>query len=190
MALTATQTPLARLNEILFMLGYVTQHLPIDPKTPFEQVLVALDEDLPDDAEAHYVMQLFFTEDVMRASGLGDENVGNAATLQFMIELPVDCSTLSPERQLETFSALNLFTQIMPLGNLGINNEKKVYFRFGMVGDDQNMNATRIAELIGMFSFFLTQFGSLLQSFVTSDKNVATLMEETGFHKAFAEMKS
>lgn len=186
MAFTTTQSPLARLNEILSMLNYVSQHLPIDPKTPFEQVLVALDENLAEDAEAHYVMQLFFTEDVMRATGLTDENLDNSATLQFMIELPVDCSHLSPERQLETFAALNLFTQSMPLGNLGLNNDKRVYFRYGMVGDDQNMNATRVAELIGMFGFFLTHFGSLLQNFITSDKTAIELMEETGFYKAFA----
>ncbi|MEZ0374194.1 MAG: hypothetical protein ACAI44_34200 [Candidatus Sericytochromatia bacterium] len=188
MAFTSTQSPLARLQEVLFMLDYVSQHLPVGSETPFEQVLVALDQDLPENAEAQYVMQLFFAEDVMRASGLPEmqEGLDHTATLQFMLEFPVDCSRLTPERQLATFSALNLFTQVMPLGNLGINQDKKIFFRYGMMGESQNMNASLVAELIGMFGFFLSQFGPLLQNFVTSDKSVEALMEETGFHKAFA----
>ena len=102
-----------------------------------------------------------------------------------LVELPVDCTTLSAERQLETFKALNLLTQLMPLGNLGLNSQHKVYFRYGLAADLQTLSATQVAELVGMFGFSLTQFGPLLADFVDSNKDVLTLMQETGFHKAF-----
>lgn len=190
MAFTSTQTPLARLQEILAMLDFVSQLLPVGTETPFEQVLVALDQDTPDDQPSEYVMQIFFAEDVMRASGLTEVEAASSSTLQFMLELPVDCSGLSAERLLETYSALNLFTQIMPLGNLGLNADKQIYFRYGHVGESQNMNASLISELITMFGYFLTQFGPLLGDFVGSQQSVEALMQETGFHKAFAGFKA
>lgn len=183
--LTSTETPLARLQSILALLDYTCQHLPVDAATPFEQVLVVLDPDLEAEAAAHYVLQLFFAEDVMRASGMAELEQDQSATLQFMLELPVDCSQLSDARLLESFAALNLFTQLLPMGNLGLNAEKKVYFRYAAVAESQNMNAGLIADLIGMFRFFLTHFGPLLADFVNSEQSVSELMAQTGFHKAF-----
>ncbi len=192
MSLTSTQTPLARLNDILTMLDYGTQLLPVSKENGFEQLLVALDREVPADGEARYVMQLFFAEDVMRASGIPEMQEGseNSATLQFMLELPVACANLNPARLLETYEALNLFTQTMPLGNLGLNQDRNVYFRYAHTAEDKNMNASRIAELIGMFGFFLTQFGPLLNDFVTNNQDVMTLMQEAGFHNVMADLKS
>lgn len=185
MNFTPTQTPLNRLETVLSMLDYPCQLLSIDDGNPFEQIIVALDEQLEADQEARYVMQIFFAEDAMRASGLAIESEDPTATLQFMIELPVDCQGLSDARLLQTYEALNTLTQLMPIGNLGLNNTKKVYYRYALMGDSQNMNATLIADLIGMFGFFLNQFGPLLTEFVASDKDVETLMQETGLNKAF-----
>lgn len=185
MNFTTTQTPLHRLQTVLTMLDYSCQLLPIHTDNPFEQILIALDEQIAADAEAQYVMQIFFAEDAMRATGLAIDADDTTATLQFMLELPVDCQGLPDARLLQTYAALNTLTQIMPIGHLGLNADKKIYYRYALVGDSQNMNASLIADLIGMFSFFLNQFGPLLADFVTNDKDVETLMAETGLQKVF-----
>ena len=190
MNFTPTQTPLDRLQTVLSMLDYPCQLLPAEGEKSFEQVILALDEQIEPDTPAQYVMQIYFAEDAMRATGLGIEAEDRTATLQFMLELPIDCSGLSDARQLQTFAALNTLTQIMPAGNLGINSAKKIYFRYAHMGDSQNMNASLIADLVGMFGYFLTQFGPLLADFVTSDKDVETLMAETGLYKAFENVST
>lgn len=178
---TTPATPLGRLSDILPHLGYANE---LSPKgqdgAHFDTLLVILDE--TEASETYqYVAQLFFTEDILKTEEIPDiqDELENSACLQFLIDLPVDFSGLGTHRMLDAMRLVNYFSQLVPVGAFGVNQENKVYFNYALMAEDQNLSSILIAEILGMLGFFINRLSPMLQDCVTTETPLAELIKQT-----------
>lgn len=138
----------------------------------FDSLLIILDdEDSPaeeneEGQEIAYALQAFFVEDMMRAEDpeMPDDETPDFATLQFMMELPVDWSELSPERQLEGYRLLSACSQKMPLGYFSCD-EGELFYTCSILAEDQRVPSKVLVSAVDMMSFFLVRMSPVFESF-------------------------
>ena len=190
------QTPLNRLFEFLLYLGFSAENLPAGPDLNFENVLVVLDEEPLEESpeldpeqqseqkEARYVAQLFFTEDVLQGPELPDikDELERAATLQFLVNMPLQLTSLNPERLLEAHELLMICSQIIPVGYFGINHEKQVYLSYALKAQSQDIPVPLIVEILEQMSFFIHRLLPWVEALNNSEtplKELITSMEKS-----------
>lgn len=191
----STKTPMQKLFETLDKSGYPSLYAEPDEDMPIEQIFVALDqdekapakEDEDDEAAYRYVLQFYFMEDALEAEPeLEVEGLEHSTTLQILMDIPVSFEGLSAERALEGWKLLNIFTQILPVGNFGLSNDKMVFFRYGMMAKDKaSHNPSVIIDLIDMLDLYLPVMIESLEALATTDQDIKDILAETGLNTFF-----
>lgn len=152
----------------------------------FDSLLIILDdeenqEQEETDAESQeiaYALQAFFVEDMMRAEDpeMPDDETPDFATLQFMMELPVDWSELSPERQLEGYRLLSACSQKMPLGYFSCD-EGELFYTCSILAEDQRVPSKVLVSAVDMMSFFLVRMSPVFASFADDKLSLEQALE-------------
>ncbi|MGV3525613.1 MAG: hypothetical protein ACO1RX_15420 [Candidatus Sericytochromatia bacterium] len=150
----------------------------------FDSLLIILDdeehsaEDSKEGQEIAYALQAFFVEDMMRAEDpeMPDDETPDFATLQFMMELPVDWSELSPERQLEGYRLLSACSQKMPLGYFSCD-EGELFFTCSILAEDQRVPSKVLVSAVDMMSFFLVRMSPVFESFADDKLSLEQALE-------------
>lgn len=144
-------SPLAQIQKPLTLVGFETCLLPKGAESPFEQLLVSLDQDLADDEEAQLVLQLFFTRDA--AQDTDTEALQTAlSVLQFFVALP---ETLPEAHLIEAWRLCAFFTQLMPMGAFQITPSNRVYYRYCHLTNEKALPPERVVEILELISLFV-----------------------------------
>jgi hypothetical protein len=148
---SAKQSPLERIQQPLTLVGFETCLLPKGPESPFEQLLVALDQDLEEDEEAQLVLQLFFTRDA--AKDAETEPLQSAlSVLQFFVALP---EALPEAHLLEAWRLCAFFTQLMPMGAFQITPHNRPYYRYCHLNPGPALKPETVVEILELISLFV-----------------------------------
>lgn len=152
------QSPLERIQQPLTLVGFETCLLPKGPESPFEQLLVALDQDLADEEEAKLVLQLFYTRDAAKDSET--ESLQSAlSVLQFFVALP----EAVPEALLiEAWRLCAFFTQLMPMGAFQITPHNRPYYRYCHLNPGPALKPETVVEILELISLFVNTLVSQL----------------------------
>lgn len=144
-------SPLERIQQPLTLVGFETCLLPKGPESPFEQLLVALDQDLADDEEAQLVLQLFYTRDAAQDSET--EPLQSAlSVLQFFVALP---GTIAEEQLIEAWRLCAFFTQLMPMGAFQITPQNRPYYRYCHLNPGPALKPETLVEIVELISLFV-----------------------------------
>ena len=165
------ETPLEKLQVLLHYLGYETNRQVITPEIHYEALLVALDKKSSEEEAPRFVCAIYFLEDVLRNPEIEQlqEELRNTATLQLITHLPLHLDTADPELALKAHQFIQRCNSTLPVGSFGISPEGQFYFRYALKGDDQNLSAPVVIDILSMMHFFLEKttplFERLLQEY-------------------------
>lgn len=153
-----------KLEEQGFDASYIPAHS--EEELAFDSLLVVLD-DKPSEDEMLYGLQAFFVEDMMRAEDpdLPEEENPDFATLQFLLELPVDWSDLAGERLTEAYRLLSACSQKMPLGYFSLEGGE-LFYTYSLLAEDQRIPSKVLISAVDMMSFFINRMTPVFEAFV------------------------
>ncbi len=175
--------PLERLTQFLQSLGYEVGFLEPSDEQAFGRVIVALDEERSKD-EYEDVVQIYFMEDILQAALPAGEQAEGPSNLQFIMELPVQLGGLAAEQKSEAYQLIFILNKLLPLGSLGLQNEQEgLYFKYSLLGKDQNHQADLIGDILDMMAFYLPEFKALIQELIAG-KSLQTVLAHSGLMKA------
>lgn len=175
--------PLQILKQKLESNGFSASYLPAgsEADVAFDSLLIALDEEseeTPLDAEAQYILQAFFVEDMMKAEApdLPAEETPDFSMLQMMVELPVNWQELSTERQLEGLQLLNICSQKIPFGHFSQEGESLVY-TYSFLADSQRIDGDLFLSALDMLSFFINRMPPVLSAFAAENLSLSQAID-------------
>jgi hypothetical protein len=151
-------SPLARIQQPLTLVGFETCLLVKGSDSPFEQLLVALDQELLDDEEAQLILQLFYTREAIQESTSQSLEVGLSA-LQFFVALP---EIVNAEKLVEAWRLCAFFTQLMPMGTFQISPSNRVYYRYCHLTSGTSMKPELAVEILELISLFVNTLNAYL----------------------------
>lgn len=158
---------LSRVAEILDKAGFPVHLREATEEIPFDQLLVALDED--ESEQIHYPLQLFYQEDILELSEPQSSAVRGeleeSATLCFLLELE---RTLPATEQLgDLYRLLNLWNGLMPYGTFLIQEAapQSILFRYALP-HDEGLNLLLVAEILEMLGFYFNRLLPLLDQWL------------------------
>lgn len=185
----SVETPLARLKSLLNAVHLPAYLMARSPEIPFEQLLVSLDPADPTaetQIDSTYVMQLFFTEDILRSAPPLDPDAGvpaahqiDSTTLQFYMDLPM---ALNPERILDTYRLLAALSKILPYGALYVNeagDTPGIFFSYALAAESPNISALLIIEILETLQFFLSLFAPRIEGFQFGSQDLMQTLQAT-----------
>lgn len=185
------ESPLSRLKSLLDAVHLPAYLMAASPEIPFEQLLVSLapasEEAGSADSESHYVMQLRFAEDILRAARPLDPQAAEApeahaidsSTLQFFMELPMD---LHPERLLETYRLLDAYSKLLPYGALHLTESGEapgLFFNYNLAASSQDISALLIIDILESLQFFLGLFVPRIESLQREGGELSAILAAT-----------
>lgn len=184
---TAPHTPLSRLEMLLRYLDFDVHFLPKGEESPFEALLVALDEtqtqpETPATPESEhdyaYVAQIFFNEDLLQSEQLPEiqRELEQAVTLQFLIHTSLDASALSPERLLELYRFLTTCNRVLPLGHFDLDPDQQLFLHYGLRAENRDLPATLVVDTLENFAFFVNRMAPLVQELIATERPLAELV--------------
>lgn len=158
-----------KLEEQDFDANYIPAHAEED--LAFDSLLIVLDEE-PSEEDMRYGLQAFFVEDMMRAEDphLPDEENPDFATLQFLLELPVDWSELQGERLIEAYRLLSACSQKMPIGYFSLESGE-LFYTYSLLSEEQRIPSKVLISAVDMISFFINRMTPVFEAF--SDQNLS-----------------
>lgn len=180
--------PLERLTHFLQALTYEVGYLEPSAEQPYGRVIVALDEDRSK-AEYEDVVQIFFMEDVLQAANQqateqSDEAAEDPSNLQIVMDMPLQLQGLPNAQKSEAYRLIFILNKLLPLGSLGLQHENEaLYFKYSLLGKDQNHAADLIGDILDMMAFYLPEFKVLIQQ-ALSGKPLQEILAESGLMKA------
>ncbi|MGV3524281.1 MAG: YbjN domain-containing protein [Candidatus Sericytochromatia bacterium] len=176
-----SETALARLHSVLTQLGLPTLLMPPSEESPFEQVLVAIDETPPPEGEPHrYVFQLFFAGEVLASqraeAGVPEPDEAETAILQALINLPIHAE---PEQVLPLYRLLSVFNRILPVGAFELNEDDQVYLRYGLLAERQaDITLPQVVDMLEMLGFFVLRFAPAMAELVYGGASLETVLAQ------------
>lgn len=174
-----TLRSLSRLAEILDQAGFPVYKMEATEEIPFEQLLVALDEDEQD--AVSYPMRLFYQEDILLLSEPEDSTIGaeleESATLFFLLEWQ---RNLPQDKFLDLYRLLNLWNGILPVGHFIVQeaSPQAILFRHALL-HDEGYQALLIADLLEMMGFYLNRLLPLLDEWLSTDMPLEEIMQRS-----------
>lgn len=138
------------------------------PQIPFEQLAIALPND-----QAGRERRLWMTP----LPGLEDELGEGVSLWQFWVELPFKSVAA---HQADLNRLILTLNNLIHLGAFGVlEPDRAILFRYvWMLGPDQNKNSQGVVDVVLLTSYYLDQFGSLLEPVANGQKTVdQTLLE-------------
>lgn len=149
----------------------------------FDSLLILLDEateteeDDTDDDTA-FAVQAFFVEDMMKADDpdMPADEIPNFATLQLMMDLPVDWSNLTSDREAEALKLLNACSQKIPIGHFNLD-EDVVYFTYALLAESQRIPGKVLFAALDLLGFFIPPMCAVLEEFVEEDLSLEDAIE-------------
>lgn len=146
----------------------------------FDSLLIVLDEATEEETEEEtlYAVQAFFVEDMMKADDpdIPASEVPDFATLQLMMDLPVDWTNLSSDRLEDALKLLNACSQKIPIGHFNLD-EDVVYFTYALLADSQRIPGKVIFAALDLLGFFIPPMCSVLEEFVEEDITLEAALE-------------
>jgi len=177
-ASSAKHPPLQILEQKLAANGYQTNFIPKgdDEDILFDNLLIILDEE--ESEEPAFLMQAFFVEDMMKAHDpeLPAEETPNFATLQFILELPVEWPEMKIERSAEALLLLNACSQRIPIGHFTLDEHSLVY-TYSLLADSQRLESKVILAALDLMSFFIPPMTTLFDDFMTQNLSFDSALE-------------
>ena len=164
-----------KLEEQGFEASYIPAHSEED--LAFDSLLIVLDE-LPSEEEMRYGLQAFFVEDMMRAEDpeLPDEENPDFATLQFLLELPVDWSELKGERLTEAYRLLSACSQKMPIGYFSLEGGE-LFYTYSLLAEDQRIPSKVLISAVDMMGFFVNRMTPVFEAFTAENLSLDVALE-------------
>lgn len=143
----------------------------------FDSLLILLDDETSDQ-ELQYGLQAFFVEDMMQAENpdLPEDEKPDFATLQFLLELPVDWSKLQNERLIDSYRLLASCSQKMPLGYFS-QESGEVFYTYSLIAEDQRLSTKVLSSAIDMMNFFIQRMTPVFQEFATDNLSLEAALE-------------
>lgn len=140
-----------------------------DEEIGFDSLLVVLDDE-PDEEEMQFGLQAFFVEDMMRAEDpdLPDDENPDFSTLQFLLELPVDWSSLQGERLTEAYRLLATCSQKMPIGYFSLEGGE-LFYTYSLLAEDQRISSKVLISAVDMMSFFINRMTPVFEAFTADN---------------------
>lgn len=181
-----TESPVSQTHSPLMTLRLILQQLQIDSllveiseDSPFEQLLVAMDEEVPPDQEPQYALQLFFANDVLAATSSAPMPIADDITLilQFMLSTPY---TVPAERLLETYQLLSSFNRLLPVAAFDISQESQVYLRYGLLAESKaDIDWAQVVETIELLGFFINRLVPQIAQLVEGKQSLSDVLLST-----------
>lgn len=173
------ETPLERLRNLLIYLGINADMIPKSEELHFETLLVALDENPDEQDEFQYIAQIYFVEDILNVPDLERQELelDQLATLQFIVNLPQSFDGLTPERKLVGLELLQLCSQILPAGFMGVNPQGDVFFKYALKSENKDIALAVITDVINMAGFFIHLFTPFIKDVISSEKSLEDLIQ-------------
>jgi hypothetical protein len=143
----------------------------------FDSLLIILDEE-PGEEDMRYGLQAFFVEDMMRAEDpdLPDEENPDFATLQFLLELPVDWSSFEGERLTEGYRLLGACSQKIPIGYFSLEGGE-VFYTCSLLSEDQRVPTKVLISAVDMMGFFINRMTPIFEEFASENLTLETALE-------------
>jgi hypothetical protein len=146
----------------------------------FDSLLILLDEASEEETEDDnaFAVQAFFVEDMMKADDpdMPADETPNFATLQLMMDLPVDWSNLSSDREAEALKLLNACSQKIPIGHFNLD-EDVVYFTYALLAESQRIPGKVLFAALDLLGFFIPPMCAVLEEFVEEDLSLEEALE-------------
>lgn len=171
-----------RLQAVLNALNMPTMHIPANAENPIEMLLISVDEaPVTEGSESQFVFQLYFAGDMLdqalQEAGATDPDDSNSVNLQFVMVLPVEDT---PHDLLALHQLLSICNRILPVGFLGLNEENRVYLRYGLLAESKSgITLPQVVEIIDMLSFFVLRMspsiGALIQEKLTLQDAISAI---------------
>ena len=123
-------------------------------------------------------------ESVLQASLPADAPAESPSNLQFIMDIPLQIQGLALEQKAEAYQLIFILNKLLPLGSLGLHLEQEsLYYKYSLLGKDQNHPAELIGDILDMMAFYLPEFKFLLQELI-SGKPLQTILANSGLMKA------
>jgi hypothetical protein len=159
-------------------LNFDVMRLPVAEDNAVESLIVSVGPkttddgtpDLPPDyLKDHTMIQMFYVNDQVNAMHKAEhpdeppEQDERYYVLQFYSGLPI-------KFQLEKFwkvqQVMLLLSDYLPVGNLGIDADKKIYYRYTLFTEKREIGLDMAVDLIFIMDFFLSRFRRKITKFI------------------------
>ncbi|MGV3524257.1 MAG: hypothetical protein ACO1RX_08535 [Candidatus Sericytochromatia bacterium] len=180
---SASVRSLHRLLAALELAGFPAHLIPASRDMPFEQLLVALDED--DEAEVQFPLYLFYQEDVLQSgepshSPLRAE-LERSATLCFVLEL----ARPLPEDLLSFYRLLNQLSALLPVGTLGVIEDEAVTglgYRYTLpqseAPSEVRANTLTVVEVLDLMRFYLNRMLPRIDAWLATEIEIVDIVAD------------
>jgi hypothetical protein len=168
------QTPFEKLQTLLHFLGFETLLIPESAENPAEQLMISSGKE---EDEKGFMLQMMFISDLLKAANAEEfkEDKDSAVFLQFFSLYPVE---VMQEKYWDLFRLMAIFSELLPMGNFGQNNDG-IYFRYCFAVKGRELDNKLIVEMLNIMRFFLDKYGMKLVDFASNDKSVEDTIHET-----------
>lgn len=144
----------------------------------FDSLLILLDE-AEEEEESLYALQAFFVEDMMKAEDpeLPEDETPDFATLQLIMELPVNWEDLSEDRVETALRLLNACSQKIPIGQFNLEGDE-VYYTYALLADSQRIPSKVLSAALDLIGFFIPPMCAVLQEFADQEMALEACLEQ------------
>ena len=165
------------IQDILSYHKYPSQFYPIQPDSPYRQLLVGpgryrISAD-SFDSDRQIVINVMFLNDVLLATQ--QQEYPHSDTLQFIINLPFK---VPAEKLSSVLRVMTVFNNFIPLGCFNMNVDGAPYYRYAWKIYERNVDGLLLLEILDEILFFVERLGYKLEEVATAKKTVKEILEE------------
>jgi hypothetical protein len=171
-------------------LNFDAMLLPVKDENTVETLIISVGEKTADDGgpdlrpdylKDHTMVQIYYINDLVNAlqkvqnPELVAPDRENYYILQFYTGMPIKFRL---EKFWKVQQLLMAFNEILPIGSLGLDKNKQIYYRYTLITDVKEIELATAYDILQLIDFFMRRFRRKITHFVEGRARLQDILDE------------